>query len=167
MWKTANNDHWALGFFMFYIWLVSNGKLLLLLLPASVSHGTVSSYHKVECLIAVTYHIVGNFWGRKLSQSLRFCGYSQSFLRKIWSMVSFGAAQANYPWKFSLWKLYFVPVCKSFLLKSFPLCGSNSAAQFKAYSCIACSQVGSSLSLVPADMPKEYRHYPQIGIILK
>ena len=40
---------------MFYIWLVSNGRLLLLLLPASVSHGTVSSYHKVECLIAVTY----------------------------------------------------------------------------------------------------------------
>ena len=38
---------------MFYIWLVSNGRLLLL--PASVSHGTVGSYHKVECLIAVTY----------------------------------------------------------------------------------------------------------------
>ena len=165
MWKTANNDHWALGFFMFYIWLVSNGRLLLL--PASVSHGTVGSYHKVECLIAVTYQNVGNFQVRNCRKVWGFVAIFAKFSAKFRSVVSFGVPQANYPWKFSLWKLYFVPVCKSFLLKSFPQCGSNSAAQFKAYSCIACSQVSSSLSLVPADMPKEYRHYPQIGIILK
>ena len=167
MWKTANNDHWALGFFMFYIWLVSNGRLLLL--PASVSHGTVGSYHRVDRVSNCSDipKMWETFKGENCHKVWGFVAIFAKFSAKFRSMVSFGAAQANYPWKFSLWKLYFVPVCKSFLLKSFPQCGSNSAAQFKAYSCIACSQVSSSLSLVPADMPKEYRHYPQIGIILK
>ena len=63
------------------------------------------------------YHIAEN---RKLSQILRFCGYTQKFLREIWGVALFGTAKATNPRKFSPRKTYFSPIRESFLPQKFP-----------------------------------------------
>ena len=65
------------------------------------------------------YRIAGNFRGRKLSQSLKFCSY----LRKS-SLPNLGAwhllvASASNLQKFFSVKI-FSPICKSFLPGKFP-----------------------------------------------
>ena len=48
-----------------------------------------------------------------------FVAIRESFLREIWDMVSFGAAKASNPQKFSTRKSYFLPNHESFLPRKF------------------------------------------------
>ena len=67
----------------------------------------------------VGYCIAGNNWGRKLSQILKFCGYSWNV--SLWSLGVWHllAAPVSIPWKFSLWN--FNQLVKVFSRESFPL----------------------------------------------
>ena len=77
-------------------------------------------------LVQDIYRIVGNFWGRKLSRILRFCGYSRKFS----------------PWNLGVWcplawhkqairksflheNRIFHQFAKAFSLESFPLYGGS------------------------------------------
>ena len=93
------------------------------------------------------YRMAGNFWGRKLSRILQFCGHSWKF--SLWNLVTWhllvrhkraiyeSFLRKNYIFyqfakvffakiifftnlrKFSLQKLYFLPICESFLPQKF------------------------------------------------
>ena len=67
-----------------------------------------------------TYCIAGNFWGRKLSRILRFCGYLWIVSPQNLGTWYYLAGPASNLWKLSPWKSCFPPVCKSFLLRKFP-----------------------------------------------
>ena len=54
-----------------------------------------------QTLTLVCVCIAENFRGRKLSQISQFVAIRESFLRKIWSVVSFGTAKVSNPRKFS------------------------------------------------------------------
>ena len=67
----------------------------------------ILEYINVEELLQVQreYHIVGNFWGRKLLQILQFCGYLQKFCPRnleVWHPL------AQQKWA----------ICKSFLCEN-------------------------------------------------
>ena len=66
------------------------------------------------------YRIAETFEGENFREFRGFVAIHESFLREIWGMVSFGAAKASNPWKFSLWKTYFSPIHESFLPQKFP-----------------------------------------------
>ena len=55
------------------------------------------------------YHVAENFWGRKLSRILRFCGYTWEF--SSWNLECgiLWCGKPSNPGKFSPWKLYFSP----------------------------------------------------------
>ena len=97
-----------------------------LVVPDTDSHVTYSKEYVFYelCTAArlthwLPYRIVGNFWGRKLSRILRFCGYSfspQNLGRGVlWH------SKASNPRKFSPRKSYFSPIPESFLPRKFPV----------------------------------------------
>ena len=81
---------------------------------------TSSTGNLCLCTCTFKYHIVGNFWGRNSHKFRSFMAILESFLCEIWGVVSFGMAKTSNSWKFSPQKLYFSPICESFLREKFP-----------------------------------------------
>ena len=73
--------------------------------------------HLVHVILHVHTCIVRLFRGRKLLWISWFCGYLR-FLCKIWGQCIRWRGKREQ--KFSLQKLYFPPICKSFLPRKFP-----------------------------------------------
>ena len=65
--------------------------------------------------------IAGNFQEENFRKFSGYVTIREIFLREIWGVVSFGTAQASNLQKYSPWKLFFSPICKSFLPHKFPM----------------------------------------------
>ena len=71
--------------------------------------------------ITFIYCIAESFWGRKLLQILRLCGYSQKLSPQNLGAWCLFVAQASSLWKFSPQKSYFPPIHESFLPQKFSI----------------------------------------------